>query len=121
MNYKAGDICLVRFPRADLKKGKYRPVLLLAKMPGPFDDWLVCAINSQLRHEVRGWDERIEEAASDFAGSGLKASSLIRVGKLATVAEGALEGRLGRISEERLRAILGRMADYLERSIGSGR
>lgn len=121
MNYKAGDISLIRFPRADLEKGKYRPVLLLAKMPGPFNDWLVCAITSQLRHEVRGWDERIAETDNDFAGSGLKVPSLIRVGKLATVAEGALEGVLGRISEERLRAILGRIADYLERSVVSGR
>jgi mRNA interferase MazF len=120
MNYEAGDISLVRFPRADLEKGKYRPVLLLAKMPGPFNDWLVCAITSQLRHEVGGWDDRIEETDSDFAGSGLKVPSLIRVGKLATVEEGALEGVLGRISDERLRAILERIADYLERGVGRG-
>lgn len=57
MNYRAGDISLVRFPRADLEKGKCRPVLLLAKMPGHFNDGLVCAITSQLRQKVRGWDE----------------------------------------------------------------
>jgi len=35
MSFKPGDISLIRFPRADLQRGKYRPVLLLSKMPGP--------------------------------------------------------------------------------------
>ena len=65
MNFEAGDISLLKFPRADLQRGKYRPVLLLAKMPGPFDDWLPCAITSQLRHEIAGWDERIEEREAE--------------------------------------------------------
>jgi len=75
MSFKPGDISLIRFPRADLQRGKYRPVLLLCKMPGPFDDWLICAITSQLRHGVKGWDERVNRADSDFKTSGLKVPS----------------------------------------------
>ena len=116
MNLEAGVISLLKFPRADLQRGKHRPVLLLAKMPGPFDDWLVCAITSQLRHEIAGWDERIEEKDNDFECSGLKAPSLIRVGKLATVQGGALEGVLGKVSAERLLVILQRIADCLEQT-----
>lgn len=114
-SFKPGDISLVRFPRADLQSGKYRPVLILSRMPGPFSDWLMCAITSQLRHEVKGWDERIEKTDGDFKSSGLKVPSLIRIGKLATVEEAVLEGVLGEISSERLRRILTRLRDHLER------
>ena len=115
MKFKPGHVSLVRFPRTDLEEGKYRPVLLLAEMPGPFHDWLVCAITSQLRHAVVHWDEEIEETDDDFESSGLKGPSLIRIGKLATVEEEVLEGVLGEISAQRLTAILLKMTDYLER------
>jgi len=117
MSFESGDISLIRFPRADLRKGKYRPVLLLSKLPDPFDDWLICAITSQLRHEVKEWDEQIERADDDFKRSGLRVLSLIRIGKLATVEERVLEGVLGEISAERLVRILGKIRGHLEREI----
>jgi mRNA interferase MazF len=115
MKLKPGHVSLVRFPRTDLEGGKYRPVLLLAEMPGPFHDWLVCAITSQLRHAVANWDEEIKESDDDFGSSGLKGSSLIRIGKLATVEEGVLEGVLGEISAQRLATILSKITDCLKR------
>jgi len=117
MKLKSGHVSLVRFPRTNLVEGKYRPVLLLARMPGPFSDWLVCAITSQLRHAVANWDEEIEEVDDDFESSGLKEHSLIRIGKLATVEEEMLEGVLGEISSHRLAAIVSKIADYLERRV----
>jgi len=102
MTFRPGEISLVRFPGADLRRGKYRPVLLISKIPGAFDDLLICAITSQLRHEVKGWDERIDISDDDFISSGLKAPSIIRIGKLATVEESVLEGVIGEISSERL-------------------
>lgn len=113
MSFKPGSTSLVRLPRADLQRGKYRPVLLLAKMPGPFDDWLICGITSQLRHKVAGWDEVIERTDDDFNDSGLKVPSLIRIGKLATVEEEVLEGVQGEISSERLKRILKRLGDHM--------
>jgi len=98
-----------------LHNGKLRPVLLLAKLPGPYDDWLVSAVTSQLRHRVEGWDDIIGTGDADFSASGLRASSLIRLGKLLTVEEQALAGVLGKISDERLQSVLHRLADYLER------
>jgi mRNA interferase MazF len=85
MNFKPGYISLVRFPRANLQSGKYRPVLLLSRMP------------------------------DDFKPSGLKVPSLIRIGKLATVEEEVLESMLGEISSERLMRILKRLMNHLER------
>lgn len=114
MSFEPGDVSLIRFPRADLRKGKDRPVLLLSKLPGPFDDWLICAITSQIRHEVKEWDERIERGDDDFKESGLTVPSLIRIGKIATMEEKVLEGVLGRISAERLAIILGKIRGHLE-------
>lgn len=115
MSFEPGNISLVQFPQSDLKKEKYRPVLLLSKMPGPFPDWLICAITSQLRHEIKGWDEKIVLEDDDFNNSGLKVSSLIRIGKLATVEERVLEGKLGVISSKRLARILNRLRAHLEK------
>ncbi len=109
---KPGDIILIKFPHTNLQEGKYRPVLLISKIPGPFDDWLVCAITSQLKHEITGWDELIVEADGDFKSSGLKVSSLIRIGKLATVEESILEGQLGKISLKRLNKILKKLSNH---------
>lgn len=113
MDYSAGDIVLIRFPRSDLEEGKYRPVLLLNKLPGPFQDWLLCAITSQIRHEIQGWDEIITQSDNDFKESGLKATSLIRIGKLATINESIFEGKLGEISPQRLRRIRTKLSKQL--------
>jgi len=83
-------------------------------MPGPFDDWLLCAITSQLRHEVKFWDEMIRETDGDFKTSGLRAPSLIRLGKMATVEGPLLEETLGRISNQRLGEVLARLCARLK-------
>ena len=117
MTFEPGHISLVRFPRSDLQEGKNRPVLLLSKLPGSFDDWLMCAITSQIRHEVTGWDEKVSPSDNDFNKSGLKQASLIRIGKLATVEENILQGILGEISAERLERILNRLSYHLKNNI----
>ena len=113
MIFEPGKISLVQFPRSDLKKGKNRPVLLLSQLPGAFDDWLICAITSQLKHEVAGWDEKVSVADDDYDQTGLKQESLIRTGKLATVEESILQGVLGEISAQRLEKILTRLSKHL--------
>ena len=35
----AGAITLLPFPRTDLDDGKRRPALLLARLPGKYDEW----------------------------------------------------------------------------------
>jgi mRNA interferase MazF len=117
MRPQPGHVALVRFPQADLQQGKYRPVLLLAQLPGPFNDWLVCAITSQLRHAVANWDEIVEVTDVDFDESGLKERSVIRTGKLATLEETMIAGVLGEISSQRLSAILSKIADFLEHPV----
>ena len=94
-----GDVALARLPQAD-GLAKLRPVVLLRQMP-PFGDWLVCGVSSQLHHEVVGFDEIIDQTRDDFLTSGLKSSSLIRLGYLVALAPSEIAGRLGSISPER--------------------
>ena len=113
---RAGQIVLFRFPQTDLEQGKLRPALLLGKLPGPYDDWLICMISSQTWHYIQGFDEIIQEDDADFVASGLKAPSVIRVGRLAAVEEQMLLGATGEINSERLQRIKTRLADWLTQS-----
>jgi mRNA interferase MazF len=66
---RAGQIVLFRFPQTDLEEGKFRPALLIGRLPGEHDDWLICMISSQVRHAVPGFDEIVREDDPDFAES----------------------------------------------------
>jgi len=113
---QAGQIVLFRFPQTDLAEGKLRPALLLGKLPGEYDDWLICMISSQIRQHIPEFDELVREDASDFANSGLKVSSAIRVGRLAVVHGEILLGAIGQIAPERLQRIRKHLAEWLLKS-----
>lgn len=112
----AGQIVLFRFPQTDLADGKLRPALLLGKLPGQFDDWLICMISSQTRHYIEGFDELVQKNDRDYTASGLKVPSLIRTGRLAVVDAAILLGATGEISSERLQRIKIRLANWLTQS-----
>jgi mRNA interferase MazF len=108
---KPGAMALARVQQADGHL-KARPVVVLQEMP-PYRDLLVCAVSSQLRHETPGFDEIIRSTDDDFAASGLKVASLVRLGLLATLPREAILGNLGTISVTRLRKLRDRLADHL--------
>ena len=110
---RAGQIILFRFPQTDLEAGKLRPALLLGQLPGNYDDWLICMISSQTRHYIPQFDEFIQTQDGDFAQSGLKMASVIRVGRLAVVEGTVLLGATGHISSERLQRIKNRLAEWV--------
>ena len=108
-----GQVVLFRFPHTNQQEGKMRPTLLVAKVPGRFDDWLVCAISTQLHQQVPDFDEIIRETDDDFVPSGLKSESLIRVGRLGVLTSATFEGAVGQISTERLQRIKTHLAEWL--------
>lgn len=75
------SICRAAGWMLNLEEGKLRPALLLSKLPGEYDDWLICMISSQTHQYISGFDEIIEEGSEDFRESGLKVTSVIRVGR----------------------------------------
>ena len=113
MAIKSGQIALFRFPQTDLEPGKLRPALLIARIPGPYADWLICMISSQLQKKVDRIDEAIDKSDRDFVASGLKTPSLIRCSRLAVVSENIFLGPVGEISRERLIRIRTNIAAWI--------
>ena len=110
---EAGQVVVFRFPQTDLEKGKLRPALLLGKLPGDYDDWLICMVSSQTRQYIEGFDEIVQEDNDDFGASGLKVTSVIRVGRLAVVSGEILIGAIGQVSRERLSRVKKHLSDWL--------
>jgi mRNA interferase MazF len=110
---RPGEIVLLRMPQSDLSPGKLRPALVIANLPGPFGDVLVCGVSSQLRQEIPQWYERLSPGDPDFGNSGLKVPSVIRLNWLAAVSPGAGVGVLGTIALERLTRLRQRLSAHL--------
>ncbi len=111
-----GHVVLFKIPQTDQTQGKLRPALVIRKLQGPYDDWLVCMISSQLTQKITGFDEIIAESDADFKQSGLKTSSIIRIGRLAVVDKNILLGSIGSISTERLNLIKNRLSNWIKGS-----
>jgi mRNA interferase MazF len=106
-------VVLFRFPQTNQTAGKLRPALVIRKVPGPHDDWLICMISSQLSNEVEGFEERISEHDDDFISSGLKQASLIRIARLAVVDQNIMIGAIGEIGAARLERIKKHLSSWL--------
>ncbi|MBK9155160.1 MAG: transcriptional regulator [Chloracidobacterium sp.] len=108
---KEGDVVIIAMPQAD-GGVKNRPVIFLREMP-PFQDALVCGVSSQLRHEVKGFDEIVSPNDDDFEASGLVGASLIRLGFLTVIAHNKIIGSIGSIFPDRHRQLLERLSNHL--------
>ena len=108
-----GQIALMDLAHTDFAPGKRRPVLLVARTPGPYDDWLVCMLSTQLQQAIAGFDEVIDTDAPDFAASGLRTPSVIRVARLAVVSSDILIGALGAVSKDRLQRVRRTLAGWI--------
>ena len=108
---KQGDVVLTPVPQSD-GITKNRPAIFLKAMP-PYDDLLVCGVSTRLHQEVEGFDEVIWDSDPDFARSGLRSTSLIRLGFLAVLPRSQIFGSIGSISAQRQWRLLKALSDYL--------
>ena len=79
-----GDICLASFPLGDAP-GKLCPVLLLAGPIGPIPEVLVAYISSVVPPVLLPSDVLVDPAQPKFRSTNLKAVSVLRLHKLATI------------------------------------
>ena len=108
---KEGDVVLTPIPQAD-GITKNRPAIILREMP-PYRDFLVCGVSTQLVKEVKGFDDVISSDDEDFESTGLRSTSLVRLGFLAVLPSAHIIGAIGSISPARHRRLLKTLSDYL--------
>lgn len=108
---KQGDVVLTPVPQSN-GITKNRPAIFLKEMP-PYEDLLVCGVSTQLHQEVKGFDEVIWDTDPDFATSGLRSTSLIRLGFLAVLPRSEIINSIGSISTQRHQRLLKVLSDYL--------
>jgi mRNA interferase MazF len=110
---KTGDITLAKIPQ-DLS-GKLRPVLLLKQLP-KYNDFLVCAITSQMHQYIDGFDLIINKTDQNFVNTGLLSSSVIRLGSLAVLRLQDLTGSIGYLETEYYQMLINNIIEYLKKS-----
>ena len=114
---RAGQIALTPFPYTDLSGAKLRPVLLLRQASSRFDDWLVCMVSSQLQQADADLDEILLPSDTNFAATGLKVPSVLRLSRLAVLDGALLVGSIGEIGEDRLAQVRQRLANWIAESL----
>lgn len=85
-----GDIVLIRFPFTDLSSSKLRPAVVLATNNY---DVTVCFITTQLQ-----WQQSTDVLLQADDKNGLKAPSLIRTSKIASLDIALAKGLLGTLN-----------------------
>jgi mRNA interferase MazF len=94
-----GKIVLIHFPFTDLTSSKLRPALVL--MEGE-KDCVVAFTSSRIRAEPSSMEILIPEDHKEFAGTGLKKTSVAKLDKIATISKDLMLSRLersGKLSE----------------------
>ena len=92
---------------------KLRPALLLAELPGPYQNILLCGISTQLHQIEPQWDELIQTSDPDFPSTGLHRDSIIRLSYLHATDPNEIRGAIGSIEQARLQRLLHRLSDHL--------
>ena len=95
MKYK---IVLVPFPFDDLRANKVRPAVCLTEEIKPYSHIVLAFIASRVAPSISPTDFVIDKADLDFAATGLKVSSAVRLHRLMTVAKSFILRELGGLS-----------------------
>ena len=101
------------FPFDDLSSAKVRPALCLTDPLGPHRHVVFAFITSRVPVDLLDSDLVLEVTARDFAQTGLRVTSTIRLSRLATLTEAIIQRELGELpvakqreSDRKLRKLL---------------
>lgn len=95
-----GEVVVIPFPQTDLARGKRRPALVLADLPG--NDLVLCQITSRQRSDGLS----IPLDTSDFERGKLHQQSFIRPQRLFTVEATVILYSVGKIRPSKLSEVL---------------
>ncbi|HTV61804.1 MAG TPA: type II toxin-antitoxin system PemK/MazF family toxin [Verrucomicrobiae bacterium] len=88
------------FPFDDLTAEKVRPALCLTDPIGPHRHVIVAFISSQVPTSVSGTDVVLDSRQKDFAATGLRVASALRLHRLVTLTSALIRRELGQLSPE---------------------
>jgi mRNA interferase MazF len=108
-----GDVLLLPMGQRGGGPTKTRPVLLLALLPGSYQNLLVCGISTQMAAVEPNRDEIIQPGDSDFQNSGLHQASVIRLSFLRSADSLEVLSIIGSIDSARLDLLQTRLADHV--------
>ena len=93
-----GKVVLVPFPFDDLSGTKARPALCLTDPIGPHRHVVLAFITSRAQAELLDTDFVLDSAHPDFAATGLRVSSTLRLHRLMTATTLLIQRELGELS-----------------------
>ncbi|HEY3855850.1 MAG TPA: type II toxin-antitoxin system PemK/MazF family toxin [Verrucomicrobiae bacterium] len=93
-----GKIVLVPFPFDDLTAEKVRPALCLTDPIGTHRHVIVAFISSQVAISLSATDIILDSRREDFAATGLRVPSVIRLHRVVTLTSALIRRELGQLS-----------------------
>lgn len=93
-----GKVILVPFPFDDLSAAKVRPAVCLTEPIGAHRHVVVAFISSQLPSSPLPSDLVLLRQDPDFAATGLRVTSTLRLHRLITLSAGLIQRELGELS-----------------------
>ena len=100
-----GKIVLVPFPFDDLTAGKVRPALCLTDSIGLHQHVVVAFISSQMPASAMATDIVLSPNQKDFAATGLRVPSVVRLHRLVTLTSAIISRELGYLPPELQREV----------------
>jgi mRNA interferase MazF len=95
-----GKVVLVPFPFDDLSAAKVRPAVCLTDPVGPHRHVILAFITSRIPADLMETDIVLDTSHSDFATTGLRVSSTLRLHRLMTVSTSLILRELGELSPD---------------------
>jgi mRNA interferase MazF len=93
-----GRVVLVPFPFDDLSSTKVRPAVCLTDAIGPHRHVIMAFISSQTPTDIVETDLALDATQADFAATGLRVSSILRLHRVMTVTTSLVQRELGELS-----------------------
>jgi mRNA interferase MazF len=92
-----GKVVLVPFPFDDLSSTKVRPAICLTDPVGPHRHVVLAFISSQVPTDLLKTDLVLDSTDADFAQTGLRVSSTLRLHRVMTVTTELIRRELGEL------------------------
>jgi mRNA interferase MazF len=94
---RRGLIILTPFPYTNLSGQKTRPALVVSRSDRSGSDVIIAFITTQSAEKATSTDLTIDTTHAEFSNTGLKRSSVVKLGKLVTVESSIVLGELGEL------------------------